>query len=47
MVQQADLKWGVETSVQISLCNPTPHDMTLAFLPFVPEAHIAAQQKGN
>ncbi|XP_037776028.1 dynactin subunit 4-like [Penaeus monodon] len=47
MVQQADLKWGVETSVQISLCNPTPHDMTLAFLPFVPEAHIAAQQKAE
>ncbi|XP_042203259.1 dynactin subunit 4-like [Homarus americanus] len=45
MIRQVELKSEVETCVQVSLCNPTPHDMTLAFLPFVPEAYTAMQQK--
>nr|XP_053641555.1 dynactin subunit 4-like [Cherax quadricarinatus] len=45
MVHQMDLKSDVETCVQISLCNPTPHDMTLALLPFVPEAYAPLQHK--
>lgn len=47
MVRQVELKWGVETSVQLSLCNPTPHDMTLALLPFVPEAYTMTLPRGN
>ncbi|XP_066959079.1 dynactin subunit 4 isoform X2 [Macrobrachium rosenbergii] len=47
MVRQVELKIEKETNVQISLCNPTPHDMTVALLPFVPEAYIAALQKGE
>ncbi|KAK7085882.1 Dynactin subunit 4 [Halocaridina rubra] len=47
MVHQAELKYDVETRVQISLCNPTPHDMTLALLPFVPEAFCLSQQKSE
>lgn len=47
MVHKVDLKPGVETNVQISLCNPTPHDMTVTLLPFVPEAYIAVLQKGK
>ena len=46
IVKQVELKFGVETAVQISLCNPTPHDMTVALLPFVPDAY-QMQQKGN
>lgn len=47
MVRQMELKTGVETNVQLSLCNPTPHDMTVALLPFVPEASVVSLQKGN
>ncbi|XP_068222364.1 dynactin subunit 4-like [Palaemon carinicauda] len=47
MVRQVELKSEKETNVQISLCNPTPHDMTVTLLPFVPEAYLAAQQKGE
>ena len=46
IVKQVELKFGVETTVQISLCNPTPHDMTVALLPFVPDAY-QMQQKGK
>ncbi|KAK4290598.1 hypothetical protein Pmani_036523 [Petrolisthes manimaculis] len=45
LVKSIVLKAGVENGVQISLCNPTPHDITLALLPFVPEAYLQAQQK--
>lgn len=47
MVRQVELKSGVETNVQLSLCNPTLHDMTVALLPFVPEASDALLQKGK
>lgn len=47
MVRQVELKSGVETNVQLSLCNPTPHDMTVALLPFVPEASDTTLQKGK
>lgn len=47
LVKTVALKTGVESSVQISLCNPTPHDITLALLPFVPEAYLQAQEKGE
>ncbi|MPC19596.1 Dynactin subunit 4 [Portunus trituberculatus] len=47
MVRQVELKTGAETGVQLSLCNPTPHDMTVALLPFVPEASEVSIQKGE
>ncbi|KAK8403023.1 hypothetical protein O3P69_000925 [Scylla paramamosain] len=47
MVRQVELKTGVETGVQLSLCNPTPHDMTVALLPFVPEASEVSLQKAG
>lgn len=47
MVRQVELKTGVETNVQLSMCNPTPHDMTVALLPFVPEASEVSLQKGT
>lgn len=47
MVRQVELKSEKETNVQISLCNPTPHDMTLALLPFVPEAYVMKHQKAE
>uniref|UniRef100_A0A2P2I6C7 Dynactin subunit 4 n=1 Tax=Hirondellea gigas TaxID=1518452 RepID=A0A2P2I6C7_9CRUS len=42
MVAPVELKVGVEACVQISLCNPTAHMMTVALLPFLPQQHFAA-----
>ncbi|CAL4082398.1 unnamed protein product [Meganyctiphanes norvegica] len=47
MVKEVELKWGVETQVQVSFCNPTPHDMTVALLPFVPEAYTLQHDGDN
>ena len=39
MVTEPMLKAGEEGTVQISLCNPTPHNITLALLPYVAQNH--------
>lgn len=39
MVTEPLLKAGEEGTVQISLCNPTPHNITLALLPYVAQTH--------
>ncbi|XP_076042755.1 dynactin subunit 4-like [Oratosquilla oratoria] len=45
IVKQVQLFSGEEATVQISMCNPTPHDMTVALLPFVPEAYQEPPKK--
>ncbi|KAF2349392.1 Dynactin subunit 4 [Trinorchestia longiramus] len=37
LVQPVQLVVGEETRVELSLCNPTPHIMPLALLPFLPD----------
>ncbi|KAB7505713.1 Dynactin subunit 4 [Armadillidium nasatum] len=34
LFKEVELKWGVASPMLITLCNPTPHDMTVMLLPY-------------
>lgn len=42
LVRNVSLEPGQEACVQVSLCNPTPHAMPVALLPFLPQQHFDA-----
>ncbi|RXG72012.1 Dynactin subunit 4 [Armadillidium vulgare] len=42
LFKEVELKWGVASPMLITLCNPTPHDMTVMLLPYSHDEYFSS-----